>query len=132
MASSSSSGLPNKTNNDFGDDSIDGRVAADLDPKEITRLTGSKRQYYETVLNESKDYMEKQLAEKKSCRYRRDTITFKILRDYFNKHILNQRWDQCEEAEDQATSSQKLGFCCQVRTAFLSWQSACTYTYFNG
>ena len=57
MASSSSSGLPNETNNDFGDDSIDGRVAADLDPKEITRLTGSKRQYYETVLNESKDYM---------------------------------------------------------------------------
>ena len=39
MASSSSSGLPNETNNDFGDDSIDGRVAADLDPKEITRLT---------------------------------------------------------------------------------------------
>jgi hypothetical protein len=100
MASSSSSGLPNETNNDFGDESIDGRVAADLDPKEITRLTGSKRQYYETVMNETKDYMEKQMAEKKSRRYQRDTITFKILRDYFNKHILPQRRDQCEEAED--------------------------------
>ena len=56
MVESSRSTIVNEMNNGLDGDSINGRVEADLDPVELTGLTGLKRKHYETVYNEKKEY----------------------------------------------------------------------------